>query len=95
MISWRILAQDRLNRAIKEEADRSKAEADAIIEVPEEEDPVIAPEFIEDASEEAPVEELTLPDKPKKKRTGRPKGSKNKAKPKAKPKVKPKPQKDE
>jgi len=95
----REIAQDRLNRAIKEEADRSKAEADAIIEVPEEKEAPAAPE----AAEEAPVEELALPEKPKKKRTGRPKGSKNKAltkvkpkaKPKAKSKAKPKPQKDE
>lgn len=87
----REIAQDRLNRAIKEEADKSKAEADAITEVPEEKEAAL------EATEEVPVEELVLPEKPKKKRTGRPKGSKNKSKSKSKPKSKPKPkpQKDE
>ena len=75
----RKIAQDRMEQAIKEEADKSHAEADAIAAEPVEEAPA------EEAPDEAPVEELVLPEKPekpKKKRTGRPKGSKNKPKPK-------------
>lgn len=69
----RKIAQDRMEQAIKEEADKSHAEADAI-----------AAEPVEEAPAEESVEELVLPEKPKK-RAGRPRGSKNK----------PKPQKDE
>ena len=90
----RDIAQDRLNRAIKEEADKSKADADALVEAPEEKEAPVAPA---EAAEEAPVEELALPEKPKKKRAGRPKGSKSKSTSKSKPKSKSKskPQKDE
>lgn len=75
----RQIAQARMDRAVEEESEESKEEADAIVQTPEDADAAAD-------SPEAPVEDIELPDepkaeeKPKPKKKGRPKGSKNKPK---------------